>query len=123
LEGPDIFVQLVRRGGRTYVRLAPATIWEPTAAQAKQRRRLGEASRQASKLAPEQAAALAGGRLVYVNGRPAVEMPDGRLLTPQQAAVAAMARTGRKYYREPKWLAEYRRRLRAVTVRYSARTA
>lgn len=93
-----------------YFRKAPSTIWLPTLAQAEMRLRFTQAVKESKLYSVEDVARLVGGRVVEVNGRKAVETPDGRLLLKHMAYVkyrmSGYRSERRRIQTVPAWLKE-----------------
>ena len=92
-----------------YLRREPITYKYPTVAQALCRLKFSEVAEASKNFSIEEVAELVGGEVVEVEGRKAVKLPDGRLLTKHQAFIKAMLsgwRSGAAKTYVPKWLLE-----------------
>lgn len=104
---PGVVVQLVRRGGKPYIRLKPFTAYVPSAGQARMRALMARIGEMARRLSDEEVARIVGGTVARPN---MILMPDGRVL-PKAAALAAHYLRGRRasvaqhrlLSRIPKW--------------------
>lgn len=106
----DVQVVVRRKPKLTiYVRKVPAGVYRPTRGQADARRRFLEVVKESSLLTIEDVARLVGGRVVEVNGRKIIEMPDGRHLMKHMAYVKHMLSNYKSPYSRvsiPAWLEE-----------------